>query len=251
MKKNRDILKAYGWDERDRNGTDMTRGLPQPPTQESFPSGAGLIDLVAPDDLESGSMPILDAIRKRKSRRKFTDEPLSLEELSFLLWSTQGTRDPDKSDDLRWRTVPSGGARHPFETYLVLNRVVGLEAGLYRYLPREHKIYLIRRDPDLPLRVSEGCREQAFVGKAAVVFIWTAVPYRGEWRYSITAHKMIALDAGHVCQNLYLAAEAIDAGTCAIAAYDQDRMDALVGAGGEDEFVIYAAPVGKVNSDQG
>jgi SagB-type dehydrogenase family enzyme len=67
-----------------------------------------------------------------------------------------------------------------------------------------------------------------------------------EWRYGLAAHKVIAIDAGHVCQNLYLACEAIGAGTCAIAAYDQEAMDDLVGLDGKDEFTIYLAPVGKV-----
>ena len=95
-------------------------------------------------------------------------------------------------------------------------------------------------------RINEACLDQTFVGKGAVVFIWTVIPYRAEWRYSIVAHKMIALDAGHVCQNLYLACEAIRAGTCAIGAYTNKKIDAVVGVDGVDEFVIYMAPVGKV-----
>ena len=78
-----------------------------------------------------------------------------------------------------------------------------------------------------------------------MVFIWTAIPYRTEWRYSMVAHKIIAMDAGHLCQNLYLASEAIGAGTCAVGAYNQSEMDTIVGVDGEDEFVIYVAPVGR------
>ena len=78
------------------------------------------------------------------------------------------------------------------------------------------------------------------------MFVWTALPYRTEWRYATISHKVIAMDAGHMCQNLYLAVEAIQAGTCAIGAYDQDPMDRLIGVDGEEEFVIYVAPVGKV-----
>jgi len=83
------------------------------------------------------------------------------------------------------------------------------------------------------------------VGAAAVTFVWTAIPYRMEWRYGLAAHRVILLDAGHVCQNLYLACEAIGAGTCAAAAYDQEKIDGLLGLDGKDEFVIYLAPVGK------
>jgi len=74
------------------------------------------------------------------------------------------------------------------------------------------------------------------------------VPYRMEWRYGLAAHKIIALDAGHVCQNLYLACEAIGADTWAVGAYHQQLMDRLVRVDGADEFVVYLAPVGKVES---
>ena len=114
----------------------------------------------------------------------------------------------------------------------------------YRHLTRGGHLH--KKDPALPSSVSEASRGQVFVGQGAVVFIWTTIPYRAEWRFSLVAHKMIAIDVGHVCQNLYLAAESIGAGCCAIAAYDQEKMDALLGVDGSDEFSIYAAPVGKV-----
>ena len=247
MKAKRDFLKAYGWDERARTGTDMTRQVAQPLSQKPVPEDVTLIDLVSPKDLTSGSTPLIETIRKRKSRRKFSADPLTLEELSFLLWSTQGVREPDKPENLSRRTVPSAGGRHPFETYLVVNKVSGIEAGIYRYLPLEHKIYLHKKDPALPSSVSEASRGQVFVGQGAVVFIWTTIPYRAEWRFSLVAHKMIAIDVGHVCQNLYLSAESIGAGCCAIAAYDQEKMDELLGVDGYDEFAIYAAPVGKIS----
>jgi SagB-type dehydrogenase family enzyme len=81
---------------------------------------------------------------------------------------------------------------------------------------------------------------------SAVTFVWTAIPYRTAWRYSILSPKIIAQDSGHVCQNLYLACEAIGAGTCAIGAYDQAKMDAALNLDGEREFTIYVAPVGKI-----
>ncbi|HOD73349.1 MAG TPA: SagB/ThcOx family dehydrogenase, partial [Candidatus Bipolaricaulis anaerobius] len=110
----------------------------------------------------------------------------------------------------------------------------------------DHSLVFLRSDPDFPAKVTAGCLGQEFVGQAAVVFAWTTVPYRTEWRYSVSSHKVIAMDAGHMCQNLYLACEAIGAGTCAVGAYHQERMDALLGVDGEDEFTIYLAPVGKV-----
>ena len=109
-------------------------------------------------------------------------------------------------------------------------------------------MYLESLEDNLKEKIVEATLGQYFIGTAPVVFVWTTIPYRMEWRYSIAAHKVIAIDAGHVCQNLYLACEAIKAGTCAVGAYHQELMDKLIGVDGEDEFTIYLAPVGKVNS---
>jgi SagB-type dehydrogenase family enzyme len=188
----------------------------------------------------------MEAIKRRKTHRRFTEKHLTLEELSFLLWSTQGMRDSNGKSNASKRTVPSAGSRHPFETYLVVNRVTGLTPGIYRYLPLDHKIFFIYSDSVLSVKIGQACRGQDFVGSAAVVFIWTVIPCRAEWRFMMVAPKMIALDAGHLCQNLYLACEAIEAGTCAIGAYNQDKMDSLLKVDGTEEFVIYAAPVGKI-----
>ena len=144
-----------------------------------------------------------------------------------------------------FRTVPSGGARHPFETYLLVRRIEGVEPGLYRYLPLEHKLCFLRADEELTGEVHVACYEQ-YVNNSAVVFVWTAIPYRTEWRYSIVSPKIIAQDSGHLCQNLYLACEAIGAGTCAIGAYDPAKMDPILGVDGEEEFAVYVATVGRV-----
>jgi SagB-type dehydrogenase family enzyme len=246
METYRKFLKADRWDEWAELETDQRKKIPPPSPQKPSPKDATLIELVVPKDLTVGKMPLIEAISRRKSHRKFTKESLTLEELSFLLWATQGVREVSGGGAATRRTVPSGGSRHPFETYLLINRVNGLEPGFYRYLPLEHKLCFLWADAELTGKVNDACRGQTFVGEGAVVFIWTVIPYRAEWRYSFVAHKMIAMDAGHLCQNLYLASEAIGAGTCAVGAYNQNEMDTIVGVDGRDEFVIYVAPVGKI-----
>lgn len=242
IKTYREFLKGDLWDKWGTLERDQERGLPPPPRQKHCPAGSRRVDLVDPDDFTVGRVPLVDLIGQRRSRRKFSAAPISLEELSFLLWATQGK--PKDSKVLR--TVPSAGARHPFETYLIVNRVEGVEPGLYRYLPLNHKMVFLRADPEFPAKVADACSGQDFVGASAVVFAWTAIPYRTEWRYSILSHKMIAMDAGHVCQNLYLASEAIGGGACGVGAYNHQKMDALLGVDGEDEFTVYLAPVGKL-----
>jgi len=188
--------------------------------------------------------PPAHAIGNRESRRSYRAEPLTLEELSFLLWATQGIRQRIDSGHAL-RTVPSAGCRHAFETYLCVLNIRGLDQGIYRYLPVEHQLLFEFTEENLNLKIVQAVLGQPYPGKAAVTFVWTAIPYRMEWRYGMAAHKVIAIDAGHVCQNLYLACEAIGAGTCAIAAYDQEGMDELLRIDGEDESTIYLASVGR------
>ncbi len=249
MDDHRRLLKSDRWHEWASMQTDQKQRVPRPPLEKPCPEGAELTDLTAPGDFQVGRMPLVEAIARRQSRRRFTPDPLTLEELSFLLWSTQGVHESFGSGQALRRTVPSGGGRHPFETYLAVQRVEGLDPGLYRYLSVEHKLCLLRQDDQLMEQIGEACAGQGFAGSAAVTFVWTAIPYRTEWRYSTLSPKIIALDAGHVCQNLYLAAEAIGAGACAIAAYYQEDMDRLLGVDGEEEFAVYAAPVGKIEGD--
>jgi SagB-type dehydrogenase family enzyme len=219
-----------------------------PAPQKPFPQDAPLVDLVVPEDLTVGQMPLIEVIKKRRSHRRYTREPLTLEELSFLLWATQGLSEAvtQQGEIVRtYRTVPSGGARHPFETYLLVRRVEELQPGLYRYLPVQHKLLLVDASGDLTDAVHEAARRQ-MVKTSAVVFIWTVIPYRTEWRYAMLSPKIIAQDSGHLCQNLYLACEAMGAGTCAIGAYDQEKIDPILGVDGRDEFTIYMATVGKI-----
>lgn len=234
-----------------RQDTDDRRGLDAPPIQKPYPAGAKRLDLVKPEKFTVGGMRVIDAIRDRRSRREYSSEAFSLEELSFLLWATQGISKIDRDERGRvtaqYRTVPSGGARHPFETYLVINRVAGVVPGLYRYLPVEHQLLVIREDDSLSRQVTQSCYGQAFTGNSAVVFVWAAIPYRTEWHYGVIAEKLVAVDVGHVCQNLYLAAESIHGGVCAVLGYNQARMDALLGIDGKDEFVIYLAAAGKTH----
>lgn len=232
--------------------SDQRKGVVPPPLEKPAPAGATLIPLApaggaSPDRSPLGATPLVEAIRRRESRRTFAATPLCLEELSFLLWATQGIREIHPKRVWAKRTVPSGGCRHPMETYLHVRRVESIAPGLYRYLPLEHALVAVDAPGAAPhARLGEICYKQSFVDEAAVTWAWTAIPYRTEWRYGPDALKDILLTCGHICQNLYLACEAIGAGTCAILAYDQDALDAFLGVDGHDEMSIYVSTVGKV-----
>jgi len=246
IEEKRYFLKDYIRLETDFSQTDQNRSIAPPPIEKPFLKGSKRINLPKPHQWKDiGDCSLIYAIANRKSCRKYSQKPLEIEELAYLLWATQGVRKQLKSAVLR--TVPSAGNRHSFETYLCILNVNGLDGGIYRYLPLEHELLFEFSEQDLREKISIAAMGHFFAGTAAVVFVWTAIPYRTEWRYSIAAHKVIAIDAGHVCQNLYLACEAIGAGTCAIAAYNQELMDRLIRVDGNEEFVIYLAPVGKVH----
>ena len=163
--------------------------------------------------------------------------------MSYLLWATQGQKNGNSERGWALRVVPSAGARHCLETYVYIDKVEGITKGLYRYLPIEDQIIESDMTDDIKERLNQAMSGQLY--NAAVVFIWTATPYKMEYKYTTVAHKMIAIEVGHVCQNLYLASESIECGCCAISGYLQKEMDAVVNIDGEEEFVIYMGVVGK------
>ena len=228
--------------------TAQSRGEPMPPLQKPLPEDIPLIRL--PDwqhNVGELQLPFSELVAARKSVRKYAPRPLTMHELSYLLWATQGVRKV-RDDKSAWRNVPSAGNRHALETYLAVRDVTGLEAGIYLYRPLEHALVFLYTPDDYSDQFAKAVYRQLFVAKAPCSFIWTTIPWRMEWRYSEASVKVIALDAGHVCQNLYMAAQSTGLGVCGIAAYDQELMDALVQVAGTDEFVIYLASVGHVQA---
>ena len=230
----------------DFSQVDQARGVPAPDVEKPVKAGQKVTVLPKPNEWKKvEKVELVESIRDRRSQRVFSKKSLTLEELSFLLWGTQGVA--RKGEGYTMRTVPSAGARHALETYLCVLDVEGLKAGVYRYLPTTHRIVEEFLDEKVASKIVPACMNQQFLGTAGVVFAWAAIPYRMEWRYGPISAKAILLDTGHVCQNLYLAVEAVSCGTCAIGAYDQEKVDALFKLNGEDEFIVYLAPVGKVS----
>jgi len=241
----RDFMKSLKFEELDKIDTDQEKGLAKPELEKQITEGCELFDLPDPKSVDLKKKDILKVFEERVSRRVFTSESITLLELSFLLWSTQGVKKIMGDNYCTLRTVPSGGARHTYETYLWINKVEGLEKGIYRYLSIENRLAPVKKG-DFNIEVSEAAMGQKFAGESAVTFIWAAIPYRGEWRYMMGSHKVQLIDAGHLCQNLYLACEALGLGTCAIAAYCQENFDKLLEIDGQDEFTVYLSPVGKI-----
>ncbi|MEO0452697.1 MAG: SagB/ThcOx family dehydrogenase [Verrucomicrobiota bacterium] len=245
------FLKGYPGDWRSDQA--QLQAGPEPLDEKPAAPEAIRIPLPSPEAQKNSALSLAAAIANRRSVREFSDASLSLEELSFLLWATQGVTGVQHDDAgkvvKRYRAAPSGGARYPLETYLVIHRVEDVPAGLYRYLPSTHELVCVREDNALLEPFQQACFGMPTVGDSAVLFIWAAVPYRTEWKYGYISHRMIAMEAGHVCQNLYLAVTSSGLGCCAILSYHQPTIDQLIGIDGEDEFAIYMACVGKLKSN--
>ncbi len=227
--------------------SDQVKGVKQPPLVKEDVSAKETISLPQPKDLNMENFDLITAIKQRRSIRKYHPSPLSLKELTFLLWATQGIKRDLGQATLR--TVPSAGARHALETYLLINRVESLTSGLYRYDPLNHALLQLKSHDSLADQITKACGGQEMIVRSAVTFIWTAIPYRMNWRYGERGYRYLFLDAGHVGQNLYLASEAIGCGVCAIAAYFDEEINSILDIDGEEELVIYLATVGKKESD--
>ncbi|WP_160726025.1 SagB/ThcOx family dehydrogenase [Bacillus sp. USDA818B3_A] len=228
--------------------TDKIKGLPKPPIVKPYSTSSIMIELPEVSKNVIKSQNIYECIKERRSTRFYSEDSLSLEELSYLLWATQGITSTTKNG-FTIRTVPCSGATHTFETYLFIMRVDGIQQGIYRYLPVEHKLLFMFELNEIDQKIDAITLDQPFVPnfakKASVVFAWSTIPYRSEWKYDISAHKKILIDIGHVSQNLYLASESIDAGACAIGIYDQKLIDDVLGLDGDEEFVLFLGAVGK------
>jgi SagB-type dehydrogenase family enzyme len=224
---------------------DAQKGVQRPNAVE--PLSGEIIPLPAVGVIPKPEISLWQAIEQRRSLRAYSEEALTQDELSFLLWTTQWVRDfrSNEKVEIAFRNVPSAGARHPFETYLLINRVEGIKTGIYYYHPIKHGLVLFKTGVEWTEAVFSSCFEQEMVKTSAVTFIWTAIPNRTSFRYSQRGFRYLYIDAGHVGQNLHLAAEAIGAGACMIGAYYDEGMDEILGLNGTDAFVIYLASLGK------
>ena len=185
---------------------------------------------------------ITPLLQNRRSLRRYLMEPIQLEELAFMLWASQGTT--AKSGEYSFRTVPSGGALYPVETYFSANFIEGLAPGLYHFDVENFSLDRLTNQ-DCAAAVAAACLDQKFMAQSAVTFLWTSVFRRSMSKYGNRGMRYILLEAGHICQNLLIAAEAADCGGCPVAAFYDDEINDLLQLDPEEESILYAAAVGK------
>jgi len=190
---------------------------------------------------KEGGMPLWQAINRRRSIRNYSHKPIKKDVLSQLLWASQGIT--KESMEFEFRTVPSAGALYPVETYLVIHNVEEIEAGIYHYGVRNNELERLKLG-DFRDAVASAALDQDMAFSAASVFIWTAIFERSKWKYDQRAYRYIYLDAGHIAQNLALAAVSLGLGTCQIGALYDEEVNSLLDVDGEEESVIYMTAVG-------
>jgi len=247
--KNRDFMKCPCFSSAKKQ-SDQELKLIQPPLSME-PKGK-FIEISADFDgviLQDSYEKLLEI---RRSERAYDKETvLSQNQLAFILWSTQGVQSIKGENYATLRPVPSGGARHPFETYFVARNVEGLEPGLYHYLPLEHvgekrvAVEYFGEFNNHEERITDMLAGQRWASHAPVVVFYSCVAYRAEWRYCHFAHRVVLIDLGHVGQNFMLSAAAMGLGSCCMAAYNQKLCDEALGFDGYEEYTVYACSIGK------
>ncbi len=226
---------------------------------------------------QHGSKPIWEVIAQRRSIREFSHQSITFSELSQMVWATQGVTsrawgfDPfdsaqalpfgteakarsgstlSKPSLLGWesrrvdfRATPSAGALYPIETYIVVNRVEEIPPGIYHYNVKEAKLSLLK-EGHFGSDLCHAGLDQEMLEEAACVFIWTAIVQRSKWKYRERAYRYIYMDVGHIGQNLYLAATALNLGCCTVGAFFDEEVDRLIGLDGKGEISVYLGAVG-------
>lgn len=196
-----------------------------------------------PEPGEISKMSLTSCLIKRKSIRDFSDKPITLKQLSYLLWASTGIQ--RKEHGFEYRTAPSAGALYPIETYLVINKVKDLPNGIYHYSIKDHTLEELKLG-DFGIKAANAALNQLMCAKAAVVFIWTAIFQRSKWKYGQRAYRYIYMDAGHIGENLALASTSLGLGSCQIGALFDEEVNSIIDVNDTIESTIYMSVVGNI-----
>jgi len=192
-----------------------------------------------PEPKLDGSVSLEKCLFVRRSIREFRDEPMSLADVSQLLWSSSGITDRHTG----YRTTPSGGGLFPLETILIAGRVDGLESAAYRYVPASHSLEKLAPG-DHREAFQATCFNQTFISAAPVTIVWAAVYERTEVKYGDLSPALIHMEMGHAAQNVSL--QAIPLGYDAVCIGAMNAFDVIKMLGlKHDEIPEYAISIGK------
>ncbi len=194
-----------------------------------------------PTQMQEPAVSFSEVLKRRKSIRAFSAQPLSKADLGFLLWASTGIQRVEHGYE--FRTAPSAGALYPIETYVATNNVQDVECGIYHYNIKKHLLEEIKTG-NFGDALAHAALDQKMCATASAAFVWTAIFSRSKWKYKQRAYRYIYLDAGHVAENLALSAASINCGSCQVGAFFDDEINAMVDIDGTDESAICLSVVG-------
>jgi len=215
-----------------------TRWSERPELYKTYPDS---VKVVLPSFEPDRWITLDAALNERKSIRDYRPDPLTLGQLGYLLWASAGIQRTEQGYE--FRTAPSAGALYPIETYVIANEVRELEPGVYHYGIRNHELEQIKTG-NVRRHIAAAALGQTVCATAATVFVWTAIFARSKWKYAQRAYRYVYLDAGHIAENLALAAVGLGLGTCQIGALFDDEVNKIIEVDGAEESVIYMSVVG-------
>ena len=184
-------------------------------------------------------VPLADAVRRRRSARGFGAGSVTLQELAALLRAAYGVT--AERDEVSFRSVPSGGALYPLELYVLAARVDGLEPGLHHLDPLRAVVERLR-DPDSVGPLSPYAE---LLDAAAALVVVTGVFWRSRFKYGLRGYRFTLLEAGHLGQNLLLAAAALDLAALPVGGFYDRRVERVLGVDGVHEAALYLFAVGR------
>lgn len=207
-----------------------------PPTPTPTPAPVTTVQL--PEPRLKSEVSLEEALLSRRSVREYANLPLTLEDVSQLLWAAQGI-----TAEWGGRTAPSAGALYPLEVYLAVGNVENLAAGVYKYKPERHELVKVR-DDDVRGELAKAALDQSWVMEGAIDIVIAAVYERTTKKYGDRGVRYTHMEAGHAAQNIYLQATALDLGTVTIGAFYDDRVKDILGMP-KNETPLYVIPVGR------
>lgn len=199
--------------------------------------GENQIEIQLPDPIFSSRTSIEEALKQRRSIRTYKSLPLTLQEISQLLWAAQGITSSNG-----FRTTPSAGALYPLELYIVSGNIEKLPPGVYHYLPGKHQLQKVS-DGDIRIMLTQAANGQEAVQSGAVDIVISAEFSRTTNKYGDKGTHFVFMEAGHAAQNIYLQSVSLNLGTVSIGVFDEKRVKEALGI---KEEPLYILPVGKI-----
>jgi len=213
--------------------------LPQLFGDERDGKGSTDESIKLPEPKYDSSISIEQALLERRSVRAYQDEPLTLTEVSQLLWSAQGITDPKRG----FKTAPSAGALYPLEVYVVIGNIEGITEGVYKYMPYKHELVMVRNG-DVRDKLAVAALGQACVRKGAIAIVFSAVYERTTRKYGDRGIRYVHMEAGHAAQNVCLQAVSLNLGTVVVGAFRDNEVSKILNLPDEEQ-PLYILPVGK------